>query len=136
MHLSLNNPKVNFRMNPPLAKHFLQVLAQSYLKLPIQEPSCVIYRQWTKTLRPRKCVSYLVEAFLAIILEVLWVDINLIFVNSVWTAILCWIINKFFHLHCRLWLRHHVERLDRDKGRCYTVLRNQKIRVCHWIWIF
>lgn len=135
MHLSLNNPKVNSRMNPPLAKHFLQVLKLFEVALS-RTIMCDLYTTNWDELRPQKCVSYLVEAFLAIILEVLGVDINLIFVYSVWTAILCWIINKFFHLHCRFWLRHHVERLDRDKGRCYTVLRNQKIRVYHLIWVF
>lgn len=103
----------------------------------IQEPSCVVQFWWTeKRLMPQKRMSYLVEAFLAIVFEVFGVYINLIFVYSVWTAILCWVINKFFHLHCRFWLSRHVEGLDRDKGRCYTVLKNQKIRVCHLIWVF
>jgi hypothetical protein len=38
---------------------------------------------------PQKRMSYLVEAFLAIVFEVFGVYINLIFVYSVWTAILC-----------------------------------------------
>lgn len=79
---------------------------------------------------------YLVKTFLAIVFEVFGVNVNLIFVHSVRPAILGCVVDKFFHLHCGFFLSQNVERLDRDKGRCYTVLRNQKIRVCHLIWFF
>lgn len=126
----------------PIIKHFLQIIffskVMDYGNLYLNFQETIL--MWSKQSEERgwyfRNIPYLVETFLAVILEVLGINIHLIFVYSIRTAILCWVINKLFHLHCGFWLSHHIERLDRDKGRCYTIFKNQKIRVCHLIWFF
>lgn len=120
-------------------KHFLQIIfiskVMNYSNLYLNFQETIF--TWSKNSGERgeyfRNISYLVKTLLAVILEVLGVNVDLIFVHSVRTAILGGVVHKFFHLHRGLWLSRHIERLDRDKGRCYTVFKNQKIRVCHLI---
>lgn len=88
----------NSKMGHIAPYYFLQMIC--YLKCwPVMwRCTCIVLCE--RRCYCQKLTAYLVETFLAVIFKVFGVNVNLIFVYSVRTAVLCRVINKFFHLHC------------------------------------
>lgn len=80
---------------------------------------------------------YLVEVFLAVILEVFWVDVYLVLVHPVRSGIFCRFLHKLLNFHCRLMLLYIMEWLDWNKGWSYTVFKRKKeILITYWVWFY
>lgn len=73
-------------------------------------------------------ILYLVEVFLAVILEVFWIDVYLVLIHSVRSRIFRWFLHKFLNFHCRLMLLYIIKWLDWNKGWGYTVFKRKEKR--------
>lgn len=61
--------------------------------------------------------------FLAIILEVFWVYVYLVLVNSVRARIFCWFLYKLLNFHCGLMFLYVIKWLDWDERWSYTIFK-------------